>query len=97
MWRKVFAFGCTRLLLPQCHFTVPRLPSSRKTQGFVLKINQKVEIIKSTESPSSTMVVSSSCPRTHSCLGGAVPTLGHSWGQVFTRSCFSLHKLPKYM
>lgn len=79
----------------ECDFRVPHLLSSRKIQGFVLKIKEKVETIKSTESPSSTVAVSSLCPRSHSCFGGGMPTLGHSWGQVFTRSCFSLHKLRK--
>lgn len=73
----------------RCHFRVPHLPSAGKIQGFVLKIKEKVETTKSPESPAA--------PWLSPGAGGTVPTLGHSWGQVLTRSCFSLHKLPEYV
>lgn len=103
MWRKMLGIcrdGGRHLPLAawSCWYhTVPLQGSpltARKIQGFVLKMTEKVETIKSTEPLSSTMAVSSSCLGSYSCFGGAVPTLGHSWGQVFTRSCLSLHKLP---
>lgn len=58
-----------------CYHPVPLQGSpltARKIQGFVLKIKEKVQTIKSSEPPSSTVAVSSSCPRSHSCSGGGL-------------------------